>query len=125
MSSNFKLILILFFIPYCLFSQEEDSTLLITPCNCIQAETEFSPCLYYDSVDYCGIKQKYEFRIFNRWGEILFESFDQTKNWIPDENVTDGTYIWQIKGEINTDDNGDGLMEVEKVKYQGHITLLK
>jgi gliding motility-associated-like protein len=43
--------------------------------------------------------QKYILRIFNRWGEIIFESFDPNYGWdgrYQDTVVPDGVYIWEI-----------------------------
>ena len=33
--------------------------------------------------------KEYEIRIYNRWGEKVFESTDMTKNW-------DGTYLGEL-----------------------------
>lgn len=108
-----------------LFSQDEDTTLLITPCNCIGADTEFTPWSNNGSDFYRSFSEGYEFQIFNRWGEIIFETADTAKAWIPGYETIDGVYIWQIKGTVETDENLDGILELEEVAYRGHITLLK
>ena len=59
--------------------------------------------------------------IFNRWGEIIFESYDHSKGWdgtYGDQGlVQDGVYVWVIAfGDINSD---------KKYTYSGHVTLLK
>jgi gliding motility-associated-like protein len=68
----------------------------------------------------------YNFRmlIFNRWGEIVFESRDATVGWNgtygTGEDVfkcQDGVYIWQI--EFRKIDND------EMIYLNGHVTLLK
>lgn len=63
----------------------------------------------------------YHLTIFNRWGEIVFESYDYEYGWdgtYSDQGlVEDGVYIWQIEfGEKNTD---------KRHTYRGHVTVLK
>jgi gliding motility-associated-like protein len=62
----------------------------------------------------------YHLTIFNRWGEIVFESYDPSKGWngtYGGEVVPDGVYIWQIStADIATD---------EKRDFYGHVTVLK
>lgn len=62
----------------------------------------------------------FHFTIFNRWGEILFESYDSTKGWngnyggIP---CQDGVYTWKVEfGLIKTD---------ERVLDYGHVVLIR
>jgi gliding motility-associated-like protein len=61
--------------------------------------------------------------ILNRWGEIIFESFDASKGWdgsygdLNDEKVIDGVYVWRLDfGDINSD---------KKYSHIGHVTVLK
>ena len=58
--------------------------------------------------------------IFNRWGEIVFESYNAQEGWdgsYGDQLVDDGVYVWAIEfGELNTD---------KMHKEQGHITVLR
>ncbi|MCJ8272315.1 MAG: gliding motility-associated C-terminal domain-containing protein, partial [Psychrosphaera sp.] len=59
--------------------------------------------------------------IFNRWGEIIFESYDATVGWdgtYGDQGlVNDGVYIWSIDfKELSSD---------KRHKYNGHVTVLK
>ncbi len=63
----------------------------------------------------------YHLTIFNRWGEIIFESFDSKIGWdghYPKCNlVKDGVYVWQIEfGNVNND---------KRHLYRGHVTLLR
>ena len=62
----------------------------------------------------------YHLAIYNRWGEVVFESYDVTKGWngtYGGEIVEDGVYIWQIEfGNVNND-----IQHLEK----GTVTLLK
>jgi len=63
----------------------------------------------------------YHLMIFNRWGEIIFESYNTEIGWngtLNSQNqVLDGVYIWKIVfGDINSD---------KKHTHQGIVTLLK
>jgi gliding motility-associated-like protein len=66
----------------------------------------------------------YNFTIFNRWGELIFETNQMTQGW--DGNYTDasgskpcpdGIYIWQI--------NMRGITEDDATIYRGHVNLLR
>ena len=64
----------------------------------------------------------YNFRllIFNRWGEIMFESRDYTKAWdgmYNNEIVEQGAYVWQI-------DFKETMSSVDRT-YRGHVTVLR
>lgn len=63
----------------------------------------------------------YHLTVFNRWGEIVFESYDYHYGWDGSYGsgglVEDGTYIWNIEfGETMSD---------KKHKHHGHVTILK
>ena len=62
----------------------------------------------------------YHFVIYNRWGEVLFESFDVTVGWdgtYHGQLVPQGTYIWEIQF---------GLLENDKdLKINGHVNLTR
>ncbi len=77
---------------------------------------EFKPIFTrgYDPYDY-------HLMIFNRWGEILFESYDVNYGWkgtYPEGNlVQDGTYTWKIDfKETMTDKRHEAV---------GHINLIR
>jgi gliding motility-associated-like protein len=59
--------------------------------------------------------------MFNRWGEILFESYNLNSGWNgtyrDGKLVEDGTYIWQIEfGDTRSD----------KVHtYNGHVIVMR
>jgi trimeric autotransporter adhesin len=58
--------------------------------------------------------------IFNRWGEVMWESFDPNAGWdgtYHNELVPQGAYTWQI--EFKTADTD------ERKRYSGHVTILK
>jgi gliding motility-associated-like protein len=63
----------------------------------------------------------YHLSIFNRWGELIFGSYDLSKGWngnYGDQGIVqDGVYIWKITAKDQDSD---------KVRaYQGHITVLR
>lgn len=77
----------------------------------------FKPIFFsgYDPHDYF-------FRVYNRWGQLIFESKDADYGWDGVYQQTgklcqEGTYVWSI--EFKTIEND------ERRKYQGHFTLLK
>jgi gliding motility-associated-like protein len=66
-----------------------------------------------------SIIDQYNLLIYNRWGEIIFESFNKNVGWDGTYNgvrVQDGTYTWQIT--IST--NGTNKI----VKY-GHVSVIR
>ncbi len=62
----------------------------------------------------------YHLMIFNRWGEVVFESYNAEIGWngkYVDGLCEDGVYVWQISfGERISD---------KKHNIRGHVTLLK
>jgi gliding motility-associated-like protein len=63
----------------------------------------------------------YHLTIFNRWDEILFESYNPNIGWngtyIDGQNVPSGVYVWTIEfGDLKTD---------KRSFITGHVTLLK
>jgi gliding motility-associated-like protein len=66
--------------------------------------------------------QKYTFYIFDRWGEIIFESHDATFGWKgtlgnDDRKAQDGVYTWKIKfTDINTQ---------KEHTIVGHVVLIR
>jgi gliding motility-associated-like protein len=62
----------------------------------------------------------YNLLIFNRWGEVIFESKDIDTGWdgsYDGKIVKDGTYIWKIT--FNSPDNE------EEYEYVGHVNVIK
>ena len=62
----------------------------------------------------------YHMTLFNRWGEVVFESFNSDYGWsgsYGDHTVMDGTYIWQITFKALDSD--------KKTSIRGHVTVLK
>lgn len=66
-------------------------------------------------------EQGFTLLIYNRWGEVLFESHDMLQGWRgtywdSNEKVKEGVYIWDIEYRDNTD---------AKYKLEGHLAILK
>jgi gliding motility-associated-like protein len=64
----------------------------------------------------------YEFRIFNRWGELVFESYDHERVWQGEHQngghyVQNDVYVWTLSVQ--------DLYTAEIHKLQGHITILR
>jgi len=68
----------------------------------------------------------YDFQmwIFNRWGEIVFESRDASKGWDGSygsnnevEMVQDGTYTWKIEFKASKND--------EHLRFLGHVNVIR
>jgi gliding motility-associated-like protein len=66
--------------------------------------------------------EPYDFHmtIYNRKGEIVFESYDATGGWngtYGGNLVEDGVYIWHIvTSDLTTD---------KKLEYYGHVTVMR
>ncbi|MBL4705507.1 MAG: gliding motility-associated C-terminal domain-containing protein, partial [Flavobacteriales bacterium] len=65
----------------------------------------------------------YEVFIFNRWGELIWQSETLTQAW---DGMTKGTtnnmaetgvYVWRIRAK--------DIMLGEKHEFKGHVTILK
>ncbi|MBD3636857.1 MAG: PKD domain-containing protein [Crocinitomicaceae bacterium] len=63
----------------------------------------------------------YHFTIFNRWGEIIWESYDPSVGWNGHYGdgglVEDGVYVWQVDFKSNQSD--------QRFLRRGHVTVLK
>lgn len=62
----------------------------------------------------------YHLTVYNRWGEILFESYNLATGWngtYGGEIVPDGVYIWTIEtADVATD---------KRFEFNGHVTVIK
>ena len=67
------------------------------------------------------LKDTYEFTIFNRWGEIIFNTKDLNEGWngtTPTaEESQDGTYTWQMYIK----DSRKGVRHI----FVGHVNLIR
>ncbi len=65
----------------------------------------------------------YHFMIYNRWGEIVFESFNAEYGWdgtYGDNGlVEDGVYVWTLVFDQNS------LTSSKEQRDKGHVTILK
>lgn len=73
--------------------------------------------VYIDGIDIYD----YHLTMFNRWGEIVWESYNQIAEWKgnygSDGIVQDGTFVWVIQcKEVATD---------KKYEFRGHVSILK
>jgi gliding motility-associated-like protein len=61
----------------------------------------------------------YSLRIFNRWGEVVFETTEVLEGWDGTYKgyvSRDGTYVWSISFKAATTDFVH--------RYEGHVTLI-
>lgn len=64
--------------------------------------------------------ETYELYIFNRWGELVFESYSLSQGWdgtYKNQFAKSDVYVWKIK--VTDSVNG------EKKEFVGHVTLLR
>ncbi len=82
-----------------------------------QYNQEFKP-IFTSGFDHKG----YQLLIFDRWGNLVFETTDYTKGWDgkrlgSKEKVQDGTYTWKILFSIKSDDRREEI--------HGHVTIVR
>ena len=74
--------------------------------------------VYYD----CPVKE-FEFYIFNRWGELIFQSTDPDFIWTGETNsgqpIQDGTYVWKMRYA------NEYTHEIRFKELQGHVNILR
>jgi gliding motility-associated-like protein len=103
------------------------ATVLIWDCECfVRLPNAFHPNgdanneVYGPSVDCQFIS--YHFEVWNRWGELMFETDDATKGWDGTHNgyeVEPGAYVWKLEYEAIL--NGEIVFRNE----QGSVALLR
>lgn len=72
--------------------------------------------VYIDGIDIYD----YHCLVFNRWGEIIWESFDATGMWMGtygSGTAQDGTYVWVVTAKENTSD--------KKIEFRGTVTIAR
>lgn len=95
-----------------------DETLLYVP-NAFTPDGDGVNDIFLPSVS--GVRADgYEFYIFDRWGELIFQTTDKLKGWdgqVKGIQAKEDVYVWKMKAKMVTS---------EDVKeYYGHVTLLK
>ncbi|KAB2913096.1 MAG: gliding motility-associated C-terminal domain-containing protein [Bacteroidetes bacterium] len=109
----------------CGFVYNDDITIIVNECICdLFVPNAFTPDgdglndVFYVS-EYCGLI-KYRLWIFNRWGEVMFETNNPTATW-------DGTYKGQAVPEgvygVLIDYTFDKLPT--KPEYRGNLTIMR
>ena len=76
---------------------------------------------YFKAVFTSGF-DPYDFTLllFNRWGEIIWESHDASVGWdgtYGGQLVQDGTYTWKIEFKTSAND--------ERIMIHGHVNVIK
>lgn len=62
----------------------------------------------------------FHLELFNRWGEVIFESFDSSVGWDGTYNgviAPAGTYVWKISAKDQEND--------QKYEFDGHVTIIR
>lgn len=98
-----------------------DEIILFIP-NCFTPNADNRNEIFKPSLRGNSLINTYEFRIFNRWGEVLFFTTDPDEGWIGNTHhgeyfVEDGIYSWQIKIAPK---NGQ-----EPIEKTGHVMIIR
>lgn len=78
-----------------------DEIIVFVP-NCFTPNSDNRNEYFKPSVRGISLIHTYEFRIFNRWGDLLFFTTDPTEGWMGNTRggeyfVPEGVYSWQLK----------------------------
>ncbi|RYE23756.1 MAG: hypothetical protein EOP51_09610 [Sphingobacteriales bacterium] len=104
--------------------RDVDTVLVHVPCVDLSLPNAFAPGGSNNNTATFGImngqliKLTY-FRIFDRWGKLVFETTDPTKRWdgrINDEWAQMGVYVWEAEGFCTSG---------QAVKKKGNVTLIR
>ncbi|MBI1837068.1 MAG: gliding motility-associated C-terminal domain-containing protein [Flavobacteriia bacterium] len=104
----------------CGFITVEDKCGHITIPNSFTPNSDGINDFYLIAFDSIGCVSEFELLLFNRWGEVIFESNDPSAKWDGTYNnkiVTDGVFMCLVKVSYN-----DSAMVYE---YSNHVTVLK
>jgi hypothetical protein len=91
-----QLLILLLFQTLFSFSQVNCDTCKVFFSNSLTPDCDQVGCEFLEVVSNCVFKE-YQLLIFNRWGEIIFES-EQIERKFDSSKVKEGTYLWKIKG---------------------------
>ena len=64
--------------------------------------------------------EAYQLQIFNRWGQVVFESTEPSFRWdgsVNGESVSEGTYFYSIRFTPQTTN--------KEVEYRGSVTVVR
>jgi gliding motility-associated-like protein len=101
-----------------------DTVVVHVACNNLNLPNAFAPESPTAGVNHFGIlnrqivKLNY-FRVFDRWGKLVFESTDVTKRWngtVNGEPAPFGVYVWEADGFC---------FEGQRFKQSGNVTLIR
>jgi len=103
---------------YCMTIVVEDEIVIFVPNTFTPDGDEFNQTFraYVNGVDVYD----FDFLIFNRWGELIWENHDPNEGWDGTYNgklVQEGAYVWKIVVK-------DVEFDYRKT-YTGHVTILK
>jgi gliding motility-associated-like protein len=94
--------------------------ILIYVPNTITVDQDGKNEVFYPVLGEAFLKNTYHLTIFDRWGEVVFESYNYEVGWdglyAGKFKAQDGTYTWQIKVKIN---ENEGYR-----KFIGHVNVL-
>lgn len=98
-----------------------DEIIVFVP-NCFTPNSDNRNEVFRPSIRGNSLINTYEFRIFNRWGEVVFFSKDPEEGWIGNTHhgeyfVPDGVYSWQLKIAPK-----DGQEPIERT---GHVIIYR
>lgn len=101
-----------------------DTVIVKVQCNGFNLPNAFSPNNLRGAPKYFGMKNRqivtlYYFRIFDRWGRMVFSTTDATKEWdgtYNGEPAPFGVYVWEAEGACFNED---------RIRATGNVTLIR
>ena len=93
--------------------------LIIYVPNTITVDQDGINEVFYPVLGEAFLKDTYHLTIYNRWGEVVFESYNYEIGWdgsYAGHKAQQGTYIWQIE-----------FSDLESTKYtkNGHVSVIR
>ena len=104
---------------FTLIFEVKDVELIYVP-NTFTPDGEQSNSVFIPVFSSNAMIRNYHFLVFNRWGEVVFETHDAQEGWngIYNGNISqDGTYTWKIVYSTTTNSENSTLV--------GHVNLLR
>lgn len=95
---------------------------VLSPCETVYVPTIFSPNGDGNNDFFCILDDclsSGSFQVFNRWGELVFETSDITQCWDGTHrgvNVNSGVFVYQIEGSLVTGEN---------IVVSGNVTVIR